>query len=72
MRSIRKTPRETPITEAGGFLRKADPDKQKALVKKHEEQRADARRKEVGHSQTVFHGRLPPGISSTDRCFLRR
>ena len=45
-----------------GFLWKADPDKQKAFVKKYKQQKAPAARRP--DHQAVFRGRLPPRLGA--------
>jgi transposase len=55
-----------------GFLWKADPDKQKAFVEKYERQKADARRKEAGHTRRYFVDACHPiwGLSLIFSCWL--
>src|SRR5882757_233360 len=55
-----------------GFLWKADPDKQKAFVKKYERQRANARRKGAGHTRRYFVDACHPiwGLDLVFPCWL--
>ncbi len=55
-----------------GFLWKADPDKQKAFVKKYERQKANARRKGSGHTRRYFVDACHPvwGLSLVFSCWL--
>ena len=53
-----------------GFLWKADPDKQKAFVKKYERQKAQRPPPGGGAHQAVFRGRLPPGLGAGPGLFL--
>jgi transposase len=55
-----------------GFLWKADPDKQKAFVKKYERQKANARRKGAGHTRRYFVDACHPvwGLGLVFSCWL--
>jgi len=55
-----------------GFLWKADPDRQKAFVKKYRQQRAHARRREAGHTRRYFVDACHPvwGLSLVFSCWL--
>lgn len=55
-----------------GFLWKADPDKQKAFVKKYQRQKANAQRKEAGHTRRYFVDACHPiwGLSLVYSCWL--
>lgn len=55
-----------------GFLWKADPDKQKAFVKKYKQHRAHARRKEPGHTRRYFVDACHPiwGLGLVFSCWL--
>ena len=55
-----------------GFLWKADPDKQKAFVKKYERQKADARRQEAGDTRRYFVDACHPvwGLDLVYSCWL--
>jgi transposase len=55
-----------------GFLWKADPDEQKAFVKKYERQKADARRRGAGHTRRYFVDACHPvwGLSLVFSCWL--
>jgi transposase len=55
-----------------GFLWKADPDRQKAFVKKYRQQKAHARRKEAGHTRRYFVDACHPvwGLSLVFSCWL--
>ena len=55
-----------------GFLWKADPDKQKAFVKKYERQKANARRKGPGHTRRYFVDACHPvwGLNLVYSCWL--
>src|SRR3954463_7383249 len=55
-----------------GFLWKADPDKQKAFVKKYRQQRANARRREAGHPRGSLVAACPPvwGLCLVFSCWL--
>src|SRR5829696_5625224 len=55
-----------------GFLWKANPDKQKAFVKKYRQQKAHARRQEAGHTRRYFVDACHPvwGLSLVFSCWL--
>jgi transposase len=55
-----------------GFLWKADPDKQKAFVKKYRRQKANASRQEAGHTRRYFVDACHPvwGLSLVFSCWL--
>jgi transposase len=55
-----------------GFLWKADPDKQKAFVKKYQRQKANARRQEAGHTRRYFVDACHPvwGLDLIFSCWL--
>jgi transposase len=55
-----------------GFLWKADPDEQKAFVKKYQRQKAHARRQEAGHTRRYFVDACHPvwGLSLVFSCWL--
>jgi transposase len=55
-----------------GFLWKADPDKQKAFVKKYKRQKARARRREPGHTRRYFVDACHPvwGLNLIFSCWL--
>jgi transposase len=55
-----------------GFLWKADPDKQKAFVKKYRRQKANAQRQEAGHTRRYFADACHPiwGLSLVFSCWL--
>jgi transposase len=55
-----------------GFLWKADPDKQKAFVKKYQRQKAHASRKEAGHTRRYFVDACHPiwGLDLVYSCWL--
>ena len=55
-----------------GFLWKADPDKQKAFVKKYQRQKANARRKGAGHTRRYFVDACHPiwGLDLIYSCWL--
>jgi transposase len=55
-----------------GFLWKADPDKQKAFVKKYRRQKANASRQEAGHTRRYFVDACHPvwGLSLVYSCWL--
>lgn len=55
-----------------GFLWKADPDRQKAFVKKYRQQKAHARRQEAGHTRRYFVDACHPawGLSLVFSCWL--
>jgi transposase len=55
-----------------GFLWKADPDKQKAFVKKYRRQKADAGRREAGHTRRYFVDACHPvwGLGLVFSCWL--
>ena len=55
-----------------GFLWKADPDEQKAFVEKYERQKANARRKEAGHTRRYFVDACHPvwGLNLVYSCWL--
>ena len=55
-----------------GFLWKADPDKQKAFVKKYERQKANARRQEAGDTRRYFVDACHPvwGLDLVFSCWL--
>src|SRR5262245_15114297 len=55
-----------------GFLWKADPDEQKAFVKKYRQREAHARRKEPGHTRRYFVDACHPvwGLSLIFSCWL--
>jgi transposase len=55
-----------------GFLWKADPDRQKAFVKKYRRQKADARRQEAGHARRYFVDACHPvwGVDLLYSCWL--
>jgi transposase len=57
-----------------GFLWQADPDKQKAFVKKYRRQKANAHRKEVGHTRRYFVDACHPiwGLNLVFSCWLLR
>jgi transposase len=55
-----------------GFLWKADPDKQKAFVKKYQRQKANAHRQAAGHTRRYFVDACHPvwGLSLVFSCWL--
>jgi transposase len=55
-----------------GFLWKADPDEQKAFVRKYRRQKAHARRQEAGHTRRYFVDACHPvwGLSLVFSCWL--
>ena len=55
-----------------GFLWKANPDKQKAFVRKYERQKSKARRKEAGHTRRYFVDACHPvwGLNLVYSCWL--
>jgi transposase len=55
-----------------GFLWKADPDKQEAFVKKYQRQKANASRKEAGHTRRYFVDACHPiwGLDLVYSCWL--
>ena len=55
-----------------GFLWKADPDEQKAFVKKYRRQKADADRREAGHTRRYFVDACHPvwGLNLVFSCWL--
>jgi transposase len=55
-----------------GFLWKANPDKQKAFVKKYKRQKANAQRQEAGHTRRYFVDACHPvwGLSLVFSCWL--
>jgi transposase len=55
-----------------GFLWKADPDKQKAFVKKYRRQKANAHRQEAGHTRRYFVDACHPvwGLNLVYSCWL--
>jgi transposase len=55
-----------------GFLWKADPDKQKAFVQKYQRQKANASRKEAGHTRRYFVDACHPiwGLDLVYSCWL--